>query len=341
MTARPRTIFHAVVFAVGAGVLAFLLARMGTAGLARVFGAVGVAFAGAAACDLASIACDAFAIRAFLAPRLPAGARVPYGRAIVAQASGVAINRLTPANSLGEATKVTLLMAHAPRDAAVSAIVMFNITTIFVGVTAIVIGVPITLLLLDLPPEVRLATYVGTGVLLAFAGAIALLVRRGPLATLIGVARRARVISAARATRWREGVRAIDADVRTITTPGSGLARGVVGVIGSRACNWGGTLVLLHAADLPLSPAIVVATLSVGILVTWMSNLIPLGVGLADTYNYALYGALGAGGAAGLDYTMINRARTLLLATTGLAIMGLGALAARYAGGKSTNRAGT
>jgi len=65
----------------------------------------------------------------------------------------------------------------------------------------------------------------------------------------------------------------------------------------------------------------VVATLSVGILVTWMTNVIPLGLGLADGTNYVLYDLLGATAKAGLSFTMVNRVRTLILAAIGLSIM--------------------
>jgi len=79
--------------------------------------------------------------------------------------------------------------------------------------------------------------------------------------------------------------------------------------------------VLLHAAGIPLTAPLVIATCSVGILITWLSNVIPLGLGIADTGNYVLYGLLGAGPASGLDFTMVNRARTCVLAAMGLTVM--------------------
>ena len=85
--------------------------------------------------------------------------------------------------------------------------------------------------------------------------------------------------------------------------------------------NWIGTLVVLHVVGVPLTGQLVVAMLSVGILITWMSNIIPLGLGLADGGNYVLYGLLGAAPAAGLVFTMINRVRTVVLAAMGLAIL--------------------
>ncbi len=93
------------------------------------------------------------------------------------------------------------------------------------------------------------------------------------------------------------------------------------GVLGSRVCNWAGTIVLLHAADIPMTAPLVVAMLGVGILVTWISNVVPLGLGVADGTNYVLYGLLGASPAAGLSFTMINRLRTVVVALLGLLVM--------------------
>jgi uncharacterized membrane protein YbhN (UPF0104 family) len=63
--------------------------------------------------------------------------------------------------------------------------------------------------------------------------------------------------------------------------------------------------------------------LSVGILITWVSNVIPLGLGIADGSTYALYGVLGASPDAGLVFSMVNRLRTCVLAVVGLAVMAI------------------
>ena len=75
------------------------------------------------------------------------------------------------------------------------------------------------------------------------------------------------------------------------------------------------------AALVPLTPSFVAANLSLGILITFLSNVVPLGLGIADGTNYALYGVLGSTGPIGLIYTMINRARTVVLAAMGLAVL--------------------
>ena len=83
------------------------------------------------------------------------------------------------------------------------------------------------------------------------------------------------------------------------------------------------SIVVMHAADIPLRPSLVVAALSVGVIITWASNIVPFGLGIADGANYVLYSVLGATAAAGLVFTMINRLRTVVLAIMGLAVMAI------------------
>jgi uncharacterized protein (TIRG00374 family) len=315
---RASTVFNAVVLVIGAVALAIVIDHLGWSGIRHAVLGVGVWFAVIAAIDVISALFDAFAIHGFLRPT----ARVSYWRVYAAQLSGMAINRLTPGNTLGEPVKVTMLVREVPVDAAVSAIVMFNLTTMYVGIAAIVLGVPLTALLLDLPERVSLLVWIGMGVLVAFALAVLVLVRRGAVATIVDALVAIRVISTERGARWKAKVTSIDARLRGIgDVRHSGLARGLAGVLGSRVLNWCGTIVVLHAADIPLTAPLVVASLSVGILITWMSNVIPLGLGIADGTNYVLYGLLGASPDAGLLFTMVNRLRTVVLALIGLTVM--------------------
>jgi len=56
---------------------------------------------------------------------------------------------------------------------------------------------------------------------------------------------------------------------------------------------------------------------------------VPLGLGIADGTNYALYNVLGATGNLGLAATMLNRARSVCVALLGLIAMGIAHLANR------------
>lgn len=306
---------------IGGVVLGIAINSLGWDGMKRVF-ETGWWFALIAAIDVASGCMDAFAIQGFLRPKQ----RVPYLTVFAAQMSGIAVNRLTPGNSIGEPVKVTMLTAQqVPTNLAVSAVVMFNLATMYVGTAALVIGVPITAIALDLPHQLAVFAWIVTAVLVGLAIAVAMVVRRGAVGTLIDALASARIVSPARAKKWRGQVADIDTRLRELggDTKTSGLARGLVGVIGSRVLNWCGTVAVLHAAGIPLTPMLVVATLSLGIVVTWISNIIPLGLGIADGTNFVLYDLLGATAKAGLIFTMIGRVRTVVLAVIGLSIMAI------------------
>jgi hypothetical protein len=312
-------VFNVIALIVGAIALVFVLHQLGWTGVRSAVIGTGVWFAVIAAIDMIGSLCDAYAVHGFIRPH----AEVSYWRVFAAQISGLAINRLTPGNSLGEPVKVTLLVrAEVPADVAVSAVVMFNLAGIYVGIAAIAIGAPVTALMLDLPPRVEHVVWIALGALLALAVLVAWLVRRSAIGTLIDALVRVRILSAERAVRWHARVASIDARLRSIgDARTSGLRRGLAGVLGSRVFNWLGTIAVLHATGIPMTAPLVIASLTVGILITWLSNIVPLGLGVADGTNYVLYGLLGASPVAGLLFTMVNRVRTVVLALMGLCVM--------------------
>jgi hypothetical protein len=312
-----RRWLHALALAVGIVGLALLIRNAGWDTLSASLARIGPWFAVIAVIDLCAIMCDAGALHAFARAHAP----VTYRRVFAAQASGVAINRLTPGNALGEPIKVTMLLGELSKSVAVSTVVMFNIATSWVAISVILLGIPLTLLSLDLPPRLAIAVGIAAAVLAAFAISLVVIVRRGAFGVVIAGARRLHLISAARAQRWRTAVEGIDAQIKDV-----GSTRAFLFVIGSRLLYSAGTLVLIAAAGIPLTVPLALATVSVGLLITWISNVVPLGVGLADGGNYALYGALGATGGAGLLFTMVNRARVILLALMGLSVMGISTL---------------
>jgi len=194
IAARLRLV-HVLALILGLLGFAFLVDRVGWASMQTAVTEAGWWFAWIALIDLASVFSDAAGAYCFVRDE----ADVSYWRVFAAQASGISINRLTPGNSLGEAIKVTMLVDHVPQSAAVSAIVKFNLATLYVALTVCVIGVPLTLLGLDLPRHVEIAVWIGTAAVVAIGLLLALLLRRGAGATLIGVLRRVRSACSARA----------------------------------------------------------------------------------------------------------------------------------------------
>ncbi len=316
-----RRWLHVLPLLIGVAALAVLVERTGWGVLIGALARIGPWFALIAVIDLCAVMCDSGALHAYARVH----ARVSYTRVFAAQASGLAINRLTPGNCLGEPIKVTMLIGELPRSAAVSSVVMFNVATMWCAIATIILGVPVTLLSLELPVRAEVAVWIASAVLLAFAVALLLIVRRGALGVVVRNARRLGLVSAAKARRWETAVVSIDGDIRRIGRPE--VRHALIFVVASRLLYATGTIVLMVAVGLPLTLPLVLATVSVGILITWVSNLVPLGLGIADGSNYALYGALGATGGAGLVFTMASRARTIVLALLGLTVMGVSALA--------------
>jgi hypothetical protein len=312
-------IFNIGVLVVGAGALAWMLDRLGWDNVKRVMSGVGVWFAVIVALDLAAIACEAGAIREFMRPE---ARMVKYWRVLAAQLSGRAINILTPGGALGEATKVTLLVAHAPRGRVVSSIVLLNLSAFYLSVAILIVGVPITALLVDMPPELRVIVWVGLGVILALVAGLVILIQRGAMGTLFGALRRMRLLSAERAERWTAKLGDIDRHIRELQSHRTaGTRSGLLLVCAARLCAWSATTVVLYTVGVQLGFTLLVGVFSVGVLVGWISAFVPFGLGVADASNYALYDVLGAAGAHGVFVTLLGRARSLTLALLGLVVM--------------------
>ncbi len=304
--------------AAGAVMLALLLQHLGWSAVGDAVVAVGPWFLVVAAIDVLGMACDAAAIQSFARPY----AVISFQRAFVAQATGYAVNRVTPGNALGEPVKVAILAADAPRPAAVSAIVLYNLATLGVAVVAIAVVAPFALLAIDLPPALEAVVWVAIGVLVVALAGVVVVLRRGLFATAIAAARLGRLITAERADRWLCRTREIDRQLRRFGDPAS--RRGLAFVAASRVLDWLGTLLLLDA--LGLGGPLVLGIMSIGILISWLANLMPLGLGIADGGLCTLFRALGASAEAGLAFAMIDRARGCLLGAVGGAVGAVGTL---------------
>lgn len=305
-------IFALAMMAIGAIAFAFVLRALDWDATGDAIRSIGPWFLAIAAIDLASVMCDASSIHAFLRVLGPAS----YARVFAAQASGIAINRLTPSNSLGEPTKLAMLVQDVPTESALSALVQFHLVNYFTGIAFLIVGVPVTLLLVDLPRDLTIGVWAGAAVLIALATGVAFLVRRGAAAIAVDVIARTGLLSEARRVRFRERAAVLDANIKNIRN-----RRAIASAIGSRLLNASGTVLLLYAAGFPMSGALIAASLSVGQLITWVAAMVPLGLGLSDGGNGALFRVLGLPTQLGLVYAMVSRLRTLLLSAMGLTVM--------------------
>ncbi|HEU0030284.1 MAG TPA: lysylphosphatidylglycerol synthase transmembrane domain-containing protein [Kofleriaceae bacterium] len=316
-------IFNIVVMVIGGIALAWMLHNMGWTALRDIVSNVGWWFGVILALDLASLCMDAAALHAFMRPE---ARMIKYPRVLGAQASGRAINVLTPGGALGEATKLTMLMTHAPRDRVLSSVVLLNLSQFYLSVAVMIIGTPIMFLLVDLPRDYKIMVAIGFAVLVPLMVMLGFMIQRGAVSTLIGLVRRTRIISDERAKSWKERLREVDRHISELQRHRSaGTWKGLLWVLGSKLVTYTSTMLLLHTAGVHVTPALVVGVLSVGVLIQWVSQIVPMGLGLQDGGNYALFDLLGASGAHGMAVTMVNRARSIIVA-----VLGLGAMAVMH-----------
>jgi hypothetical protein len=311
--------FNIGVLVVGVIALAWMLDRLGMANVRHVFAGVGSWFFVCVALDIAALACEAAAIHEFMRPE---ARMVHYWRVLAAQASGRAINILTPGGALGEPAKITMLVSSAPRGRVVSSIVLLNLAGFYLSVAIVIVGVPITALLVDLPHELKLVVWIGLAILVPLVVAIGVLIQRGAVGSVLTVARGLRLLSAERKEKWCARLADVDRHIRELQSSHSpGTRGGILLVCAARLCSWSATTLALHAVGVQLHFTLLAGVFSVGVLIGWISAIVPFGLGLADGGNYALFGVLGATGAQGVFVTLLGRARSLTLAVLGLLAM--------------------
>jgi uncharacterized membrane protein YbhN (UPF0104 family) len=314
-------VWNVAILVVALALLAWMMHRLGWADARDVIEDAGAWFPIVVALDLLGLCCDAAAIHAFMRPE---ARMVSYWRVLAANASGRAINLVTPGGALGEATKVTMLVGHATRARAVSAIVLFDLAGFYLSVALVAIGVPLTLILVPMPTRLAIVVWVGLGLLAPVVIGLGVLVHRGALGTVLDGAAGLRVVSRARADAWKAKLADVDRHLRELHTdrsPGTRIGFAWMGV--SRLISWLATGVVLHAVGVAITPTLLVGVFSCGILIAWVANAVPLGLGIADGSNYALYDVLGASGFHGVFVTMFGRARSIVLALCGLTTMGV------------------
>jgi uncharacterized membrane protein YbhN (UPF0104 family) len=318
---HAATIFNVVMLVVGGVALYFMLREHGWAEFQVMLANVGWWFALVLGLELASLFMDAAAIHAFMRPE---ARMISYWRVLAAQSSGRAINVLTPGGALGEATKLMLFSTHAPRARALSSLVLFNLSIAYVAVTMMLIGIPITLLAIEVPHTIKVMVGIGLAVLVPAMIALGVWIHRGAITTLVDVIRKLRLIGDERAKNWRARLVDVDRHIRELhRNRSAGTWKGILWVIGSKLVSWTSSIVLVAAVGVSISPTLVIGVLSVGLLIGWIAQIAPLGLGLQDGGNYALFGILGATGPQGLLVAMLQRARSVTIA-----ILGLGAYAA-------------
>lgn len=312
-------IFNVIVLVGGTVGLVVLLRQLGWDKMRAVFAGVGWWFFAVVGIDVVGMSLDAAAIHAFMRPE---SRMVSYWRVFAAQASGRAISILTPGGVVGEATKISMLVSHAPRDRVVSSIVLFNLAAFYISVGIVMIGVPITALSVDLPHQLAVVVWIALAILTVIVVGLGLMIHRGAVDTVMAAARGLHIVSAARLDKWRTQIKSLDSHLKELHSDQSpGTRTGLVLLCISRVVAWSATTTVLHLVGVHVHPTLLIGVLSVGVLISWISAIVPLGLGVADGGNLALFKVLGAEGATGAFVTMLGRARSLAIALIGLTVM--------------------
>ena len=266
-------------------------------------------------------ACDAGAIFYFVGR--DGGSRARYRDALLAQVAGRAVNQVTPMGGLGEVVKVTLLVERVPRPSrAVASILLYNLVAHFMSMVLIAVGAPLTALLLPVGPALRTVLLVSGGIAAAIAIAIPVLVHRGLLASVVTLGRKIRVVPKRKIDAWKQKLTNVDERLRD-GTPERKRERGlgVACLVGSRFLNWGTTAVLVYAAGGPTSLGFLAAVVSAGLVITWIAGVVPMGLGLSEGGNAALFAALGASPVVGVTVALGRRVVQLCYAGIGLVLV--------------------
>jgi hypothetical protein len=269
------------------------------------------------AIEILGTACDAAALHGYVSD---GKRRIGYFETVRAQVAGRAVSLVTPLGSLGEVTKTTMLMKHVTSQRAIAAVARWNLAYLGISLLAIVIGAPISAAMLDLPPWLDGMLYIGAAVAAVVLVAGATLVRRGMLSSVVGALAAVRIVSAKRRQAWRKKLRQVDKLVAGRSQHRAGIAP-IGWLVLSRALNWLNAWVVLAAAGTVVGAGTMAALATAGIAISFASTMVPLGLGIAEGGNAALFVALGLDASLGVTLAISRRVIQVLYAIIGLSFV--------------------
>lgn len=268
--------------------------------------------------------CDAGAV--YLLARGPGA---PSYRAVcVAQFAGRAVNSVTPGGNLGEALKVSVLARRCSMPRIVAAVMFATLYAFVISLAIIAVGSIATAIVFALPAAAAVALVVAGIVVGGVAVGLVVLLRRGMLCSLARAGRRLHLISAARHDRWYADLENVDARLRGEL--GEGHRRGAIALLVLAQLLLRVVIgVTILATGYALGGAQLVAVLSAGIFLTWIANLVPMGVGLAEGGNGVLFAVIGAPASIGVALALARRVNQIVFAVLGFAVLAADRIANR------------
>ena len=318
----PRNVVRIVnllFLAVGAAALVWMIRHIGVADVRATVTSVGYWSVAIMATSIAQVFLNAAGIHVFMRPEQR---MVGYWRVLAAQLSGQAVNSVTPTGTLGEVVKATVLLGHAPRYRAVSAVVAYNITNVFATVAFLLFAIIVSLVLGDPPPRVVWILRVTFVVLFVVSVGVFYMLRHGLVQSLADAARRLHLLSPERREQLAERLEAFDRQV-TMFGPEreADYTLGFVFVVVARVVGWFDLWLILFALGYPQGFALTVVAAAAGMIIGTLSAIVPLGIGAEEGGQAGLFALLGPGAVVGLSVSLIRRVRTVVVAGIGLTVM--------------------
>ncbi|HEU4728532.1 MAG TPA: lysylphosphatidylglycerol synthase transmembrane domain-containing protein [Kofleriaceae bacterium] len=319
--------------------LAFTIRDIGLRTIATYFRRIGWWWIAVVIFEAAITSLDAVAIRAFLSPEQ---AKVRLRSALLSQLAGRAVNAVTPSGNVGEAVKVSVLVDHVSQSRAVSTILLYNAVSFAVEVLIVAVAAPVMVLLVPMPTQLAWLMLITGGVCFAIALAIYALTRRGVLDSAARLGTRIPVpglalvrgwiwksqapsrylLSQVRYERWRDRLVAVDSKMH-LSSGARARDRwlGIAAVTASRLTSMTLSLVILHAVGESITLGFVAAYTVGGFVIYMTSSLVPMGVGISEGGNYALFRALGENPARGVTLVLARRVTLIMYAAIGLVLV--------------------
>lgn len=261
-------------------------------------------------------ACDAAALTTILAA---SGRRPRYASVVRAQITGRAVNAVTPLGSLGEVTKIAVLSERMAASRATAAVLRYNLIVLAVRLVVIALGAPICALALETPRWLFwLLLGGGSGAAVCVVVGV-LAVKHGVLYSLVDGLRKVRLISRARWQAWRARLVVVEEQMRprrVQTRMVRWIPAGLVAL--SRALSLVSAWAALAAAGVWVGPHVMAALASAGQLLGFAASMVPMGLGISEAGNAALFAALGQAPALGVALVLAGRVVTLCYAALGL-----------------------
>lgn len=252
------------------------------------------------------------------------GRRIPFVPLLGAFWSGHSIEGVGIATG-GEFVKGTLLARRIPAEEAVAALIIYAFLNAVVTVGAAMIGPAIALFAFDLPRDVVVGILLASTLVAGTILAIWRMLQRGPADSIIRIVRRSPFTRNVDFERFERRARLVGRRVHEFRKERpAAFRRTILWCSTAKVLQVIEAWVLIYAClpDRNLEWLLVVALVSrsATLLINWLGAFVPGKIGVAEGGAAALFEVLGIGAGAGLSFSILRRARRVLVILVGLVI---------------------